>query len=189
LTDVPTTVKPARVIGAANWVTLGRIAVVPLFVALAYADSDGAAVTAFFIFGLASASDKLDGYLARRDGTTSRVGAFLDPLADKLLVGAALVVLVDTRDFPLWAALVIAAREVAVQILRIRVVRAGGDLPASPAAKTKTLLQLVMVLWWLLPLEDIFWVHWTLLAAAVGSTVWSGAEYVVRTRAPQEVAR
>lgn len=181
--------KPARVIGAANWVTLGRIALVPLFVAFAYGDSDGLAVAAFFTFGIASASDKLDGYLARRDGSMSRVGAFLDPLADKLLVGAALVVLVDARDFPLWAAIVIAVREVAVQILRIRVVSAGGTLPASSAAKTKTLLQLVMVLWWLLPWEDVFWAHWVLLGAAVAATLWSGAEYFARAGRPQEVAR
>jgi CDP-diacylglycerol---glycerol-3-phosphate 3-phosphatidyltransferase len=160
-----------------NWITVARIVLVPVFVVLAYTNSDAAAVASFFVFGIAGASDILDGYLARKHGTVSRAGQFLDPLADKLLVGAALVVLVDTRAFPLWAAIVIAVREVAVQWLRISVVRGGRDLPASPAAKLKTLSQLSMVGWWLLPWNDQNPGHWLIFAVAVGATVWSGFEY------------
>ena len=165
-----------------NAITIARIAMVPAFVLLAYADSRAAAVGAFFVFGVASASDAVDGYIARRHGTISRVGKFLDPLADKLLVGAALVVLVDAQGFPLWAALVIALREIAVQILRIQIVRSGGDMPASAAAKAKTASQIAMVGWWLLPWGERNLGHWALMALAVATTVWSGVEYFVNSR-------
>lgn len=163
-----------------NWITIARICLVPVFVFLAYSTSHVGAIASFFVFGVASASDGLDGYLARRHGTVSRAGKFLDPLADKLLVGAALWVLVDTRSFPLWAALVIAVREVAVQWLRTRIVRGGQDLPASPAAKVKTMAQLAMVGWWLLPWNDRNIGHWLLLGLAVAVTLWSGIEYFVQ---------
>ena len=165
-----------------NGITVARIALVPVFLFLAYQESGAMRVASFFVFLVASASDIVDGYLARRHETVSRVGKFLDPLADKLLVGAALVVLVDARSFPLWAALVIAAREAAVQVLRIRIVRTGADMPASFAAKMKTFSQLAMVSWWLLPWDERNLGHWALLAFAVGTTVWSGAEYFLRAR-------
>lgn len=162
---------------APNAVTLARIALVPLFVVLGYGDTSATAVAAFIVFGVASGTDKLDGFLARRAGTITRLGQFLDPLADKLLVGAALVVLVSTRGFPLWVALVIAAREVAVQWLRTRIVARGGTLPASPAAQLKTALQVAMVSWWLLPWERPNAGHWLLLACALTATLWSGLVY------------
>ena len=163
-----------------NAITIGRIALVPLFVFLAYGDTDGAALAAFGVFVVASGSDFLDGYLARKSSIITRAGEFLDPLADKLLVGAALYALVATRSFPLWAALVIGAREVIIQILRIRIVSTGGTLPASHLAKLKTVLQICMVSWWLLPWEDVGFAHWWWLAAAVIATVASGAEYFTK---------
>lgn len=166
-----------------NAITVARILLVPLFVALAYGDTDAAAVGAFAVFFLASASDSLDGYLARKHQIISRAGEFLDPLADKLLVGAALYVLVDTRAFPLWAALVIAVREVAVQVFRTNIVRSGGTLPASSWGKAKTVLQIVMVCWWLLPWEDTNVGHWLLLGSALIATLWSGAQYFRRHEA------
>ena len=161
-----------------NAITVARIALVPLFLVFAYQDRASAAYTALALFLVASLSDLVDGYLARRDDTTTKVGEFLDPLADKLLVGAALLVLVDERAFPLWAALVIGVREVVIQIWRIRVVNAGGRLPASRFAKLKTALQIVMVSWWLLPWESISIVHHGLMAAALIATVLSGIEYL-----------
>jgi len=160
-----------------NWITVGRIALVPVFLILAYGDSGSAAVGAFATFTVASISDSLDGYLARRGDLVSRLGQFLDPLADKLLVGAALVALVATRDFPLWAALIIATREVAVQWLRTQIVHRGGALPASRAAKLKTVIQVGMVSWWLLPWDARNAGHWLWVAAALAWTMWSGAEY------------
>lgn len=165
-----------------NAITIARIALVPLFVLFAYTDTTGGAVAAFVVFLVASLSDFVDGYLARRSGIITRVGEFLDPLADKLLVGAALWALVDTREFPLWAAAVIAVREVVIQVLRIRIVNAGGTLPASSLAKLKTVFQIVMVCWWLLPWESRSVVHWALMIAAVAVTVASGVEYFTARR-------
>jgi CDP-diacylglycerol--glycerol-3-phosphate 3-phosphatidyltransferase len=164
-----------------NSITLGRILLVPVFLVLAYQHTTSGAVGAFVVFVIASVSDRVDGHLARRMQTVSRMGEFLDPLADKLLIGAALVVLVATRPFPLWAAVVIAVREVAVQALRIKIVNSGGTLPASPAAKYKTALQVTMVGWWLLPWQVNFF-HWVLLAAVLATTLWSGGEYFFEAR-------
>ncbi len=169
-----------------NWITVARIALIPVFLVLASRDSDAAAVGAFVVFLVASLSDSLDGYLARRHQTVSRMGQFLDPTADKLLIGAALVVLVATREFPIWAAVLIALREVAVQILRTQIVSGGGTLPASPVAKSKTVVQISMVCWWLLPWRATNIGHWAWLAAALLTTLWSGAEYFVRASAKTE---
>jgi CDP-diacylglycerol---glycerol-3-phosphate 3-phosphatidyltransferase len=173
-------------VNLANTITVGRLLLVPVFLALAYSRSDSAIVAALVVFVVASASDSLDGYIARRSGTITRTGQFLDPLADKVLVVAALVVLVDNRGFPVVAAAVIFLRELAVQILRNRIVAAGNDLPASLAAKVKTVLQVAMVSWWLLPWGRTTAVHWLLLGAAVVATLLSGAQYFVRFLAVRE---
>jgi CDP-diacylglycerol--glycerol-3-phosphate 3-phosphatidyltransferase len=172
-----------------NSITVGRVFLVPVFVALSYKSSTTAAIWAFVIFLVASLSDFVDGYLARRTSAESRAGEFLDPLADKLLVGAALFVLVDTRGFPLWAALVIGAREIAVQVLRTRIVQRGGTLPASAAAKIKTMVQIFMVGWWLLPWDDVNFAHWALLAGVIVTTLWSGYEYFATADRAKEVVR
>jgi CDP-diacylglycerol--glycerol-3-phosphate 3-phosphatidyltransferase len=169
-----------------NWITVGRIALIPLFLVLALGHSTVAALTAFAVFVIASATDTLDGRLARQRGETTRAGSFLDPLADKLLLASALVVLVGDRSFPLWAAVVIAVREVAVQLLRTQIVRGGGDLPASPAGKMKTVLQGIMVGWWLLPWERNPG-HWVLLGVVLVVTLWSGGEYFMRAQMVRKV--
>ncbi len=176
----------SSVMNLPNAITVIRILLIPVFVLASYGDTDASAVIAFLTFLVASLSDSLDGYLARRAGTTTAVGEFLDPLADKLLVGAALVVLVDTRGFPLWAAVIIAVREVAVQMLRTRIVTTGGALPASAAGKTKTVLQISMIGWWLLPWSEHNLGHWVLMGAALVATVWSGAQYFRRHEARHE---
>lgn len=178
----------ARRMNLPNAITLARIALVPVFLYFAWGEGTGPAVVAFLVFLVASLSDSLDGYLARRAGTISRAGQFLDPLADKLLVGAALVALVATRGFPLWAALVIAFRELAVQVLRIQIVRGGADLPASSAAKWKTVTQITMVCWWILPWPAPNPGHWIILAATLVVTIRSGIAYFFRAQqVPEEV--
>jgi CDP-diacylglycerol---glycerol-3-phosphate 3-phosphatidyltransferase len=179
----------------ANVVTFGRIALVPFFVALMYADTRGSAAgpaqaspwLAIVIFVVASLTDSLDGYLARRNNQVTRLGIFLDPLADKLLVGAALVVLVAFRGFPLWAALIIAVRELAVSLLRSAALRRGRSMPASRFGKAKTAIQLPMVVAWLLPRSAPGW-EWMAVVqdvsvlVAVAFTILSGAQYFMRTR-------
>lgn len=169
-----------------NAITTARLFLVPVFLCLCYAGSEETALAGLGVFVVASLSDSLDGYLARRSGLVTKLGQFLDPLADKILVVAALVVLVDKRMFPLWAAVAILLREAAVQLLRNRIVVNGGTLPASAAAKAKTVLQIVMVSWWLAPWEANP-IHWVLLALALMATVWSGVEYFVRHSREREV--
>ena len=171
-----------------NIITIARIACVPVFVYAGLGDSDLASWVSFTIFVAASISDQIDGYIARKRNLVTKLGQFLDPLADKLLVGAALVVLVADRRFPLWAAIVIAVRELAVQILRTQIVRGGGNLPASPAAKVKTVTQIVMVSWWLLPWSGPNLSHWILLGIALVTTLLSGVRYFVRAQNVEEAS-
>ena len=171
-----------------NAISLGRVVLVPVFLAFAFGDSRVARVTAFLVFLVASLSDIVDGYLARKNSQITRLGQFLDPTADKLLVGAALVALVVERGFPLWAAIILGVREVAVQILRTRLVNAGGTLPASGAAKAKTTLQILLVSWWLLPWPGINVGHGVLLGLALVTSVVSGTEYFVHARHAKKVA-
>ncbi len=171
-----------------NAITIARIALIPVFLILAFRDSNAATAAALVVFLVASLSDYIDGYIARRDETVSRAGQFLDPTADKLLVGAALIVIVVERSFPIWAALLLAAREVVVQVVRTNIVRAGGTLPASPVGKIKTFSHVVMVVWWLLPWEQPNIVHWLLLGEALIFSFVSGAEYVMRRPKKQHVS-
>ena len=169
-----------------NAITVARIVLVPLFLYFAYQDTTSGAVTAFVLFVGLSLSDSLDGYLARRWEIITRAGQFLDPTADKLLIGAALWVLVDDRHFPLVVALLIAFREIAVQILRTQIVSGGGTLPASGMGKLKTFLQVWMVSWWLLPFDERNVGHWMLTGAALAVTLWSGLVYFVEFRKQRE---
>ena len=171
-----------------NTITVARVVMVPFFLMFAFGESTADRITAFVIFLVASLSDILDGYLARKNNQISRLGQFLDPTADKLLVGAALVALVMERRFPLWAAIVLGLREVAVQILRTGIVNAGGTLPASPAAKAKTVLQIVLVSWWLLPWGGINVIHGILLGLALVVSVISGTEYFTTAKRVRTIA-
>lgn len=173
---------------AANAVTWIRIALIPVFVYFMYETGDSSrmtapAWTALAIYLVATLSDYLDGYLARRMDVVTRSGQFLDPLADKFLVGAALVGLIAFKDFPLWAALVIVVREVAIVTLRSAAMRRGNSMPAGKHAKYKTTVQLVMVLFWLFPRAG-FWVtvQDVLMWAAVAITAYSGIRYGLLSR-------
>lgn len=149
-----------------------------------------AAYAAAAIFVVAAATDGLDGYLARRDRSITRLGQWLDPLADKLLVAAPIVALVVVDVFPLWAAVVIVAREFGVSVLRAWLGTRGRAMPASGWGKVKTAAQMLVVILYLLPdlgavAKDVrFW----LLVVAVALTVWSGLDYAIkafrRERAP-----
>lgn len=173
----------------ANVLTFGRIALTPLFVYLMYAgearpSSAAVPVLAIAVFAAAALSDSLDGYLARRQGRISALGQFLDPLADKLLVGAALVTLVALREFPVWAAAVIFAREIVVSVLRSAALRRGRSMPASLSGKIKTAMQIPMVMLWLLPRAGaVRAAQDAAVYLAVGLTLLSGARYLARARA------
>lgn len=167
----------------ANMVTWARVALIPVFVYLMYQAGPTRQMTtelwlAVGVYLLATFSDYLDGYLARRLNVITPMGQFLDPLADKFLVLAALICMNLFRGFPVWATVVIVIREVAIVMLRSAAMRRGNSMPAAHHAKNKTALQLVMVLAWLFPRTGMLIpVQDVLLYAGVAITVYSGVRY------------
>jgi CDP-diacylglycerol---glycerol-3-phosphate 3-phosphatidyltransferase len=167
-----------------NALTLLRILLIPPVVVLTVRDTAASSWFAFVAFGVAALTDGIDGYVARRMELVSSAGQFLDPIADKMLVTAAMIALVVVERFPAWAAAVIVVREVAVSALRYVASRRGRGFPASLAGKAKTGAQLVAVLMYILPLGSAWSpLKHTFLGLAVGLTVWSGLDYF--RRAPQ----
>lgn len=143
-----------------------------------------AAYVAAVVFVVGAATDRLDGYLARRFASATRTGAWLDPLADKLFVLAPVVALTAEDRFPLWATIVFVVREAAISILRAWLGRHGRSMPATSLGQWKTALQMLAILLYLLPLAtSLDPVRMGVLIAAVALTVWSGVDYLVRVRA------
>jgi CDP-diacylglycerol---glycerol-3-phosphate 3-phosphatidyltransferase len=152
-------------------------------VVLILAQTRPASYAAAAVFLAGGFSDGLDGYLARRHGMSTRTGAWLDPLSDKLLIAAPILTLTAIGGFPLWGAVAILAREVAVTALRIARGTRGTSMPASRIAKVKTVAQLAAVFLYLLPLSDGFDpLRLAVLAAAVAVTLYSGMDYFLRAR-------
>ena len=118
---------------------------IPLFIYLAYQANPLASLLAGALFAIAAISDVLDGWLARRTGQITIIGKFLDPLADKLIVMAAMVMLVRLGRFPAWVAIVLLSREFAVTGLRQIAASEGMVIAAGQEGKWKTALQLVGV--------------------------------------------
>jgi len=136
-----------------NSITLGRIFLVPLLVVVLLTSFDGRKVLGVSnemlgaaIFGLASLTDWLDGFLARRRGQVTGIGQWMDPLADKLLVTAALISLVQLDRAPAWMVAVILGRELSVTVLRSMIHARGQNLPASPLGKIKMAAQVTAIL-------------------------------------------
>jgi CDP-diacylglycerol--glycerol-3-phosphate 3-phosphatidyltransferase len=168
---------PSALATPANLITIGRLVLtVPLLVMVV---DTGASWPAVVLWTLLCVTDGIDGLLARRQGTT-RSGAFLDPLADKVLVLGALFALVANDTFWWLPVAIITVRELGIQGLRSYWGKRGLAIPASPLAKAKTVVQEVAVGFGLAPLiaDDHTWVATTLLWAAVVLTVVSGAQYL-----------
>ena len=165
----------------ANILTLSRILLAPpLFAIILMADDTRGASWAAFAIGLFVAiTDNLDGKLARRQGTT-RSGAFLDPLADKIVVLGVMVCLVRVDRYWWVPVALIAARELAVSVWRTYWARRGVSIPARRSAKYKTLVQgIALLLAVLPPLEDADAFHAVMLWTAVGFTLLTGAQYAL----------
>ena len=158
----------------------------PILVLLILSPSRAASYLGAALFVVAAASDGVDGYLARRHETTSRLGQWLDPLADKILVTAPIVTLTAVGRFPLWATAVIVAREFAVSALRAWLGTRGRAMPASWWGKVKTAAQMLAVLLYLLPDlgESVESVRFLILVAAVVLTALSGLDYFLRAVRP-----
>ena len=179
----------------ANTITIARILLIPVFLVLLlgglpepYGDIAAAAV-----FILAAATDKLDGYVARRSKQITTLGQFLDPLADKLLIAAALIALVSQGRIAAWVAMLIIGREVAVSVLRIVGVSQGVSIPADKYGKLKTVLQIVYVVYVLVPTDRIAElihvstdvatiIQWILAGVVVVVTLASGVRYFMNAR-------
>ena len=177
----------------ANKLTVIRIFLVPVFlVFIAVNDIPYGKTIATIIFIIAALTDKLDGYIARSRNQVTRFGKFMDPLADKLLVTAALISLVELQVIPTWVAMVIIAREFAVTGLRAVAAAEGIVIAASPLGKAKTVTQIVAIIIALINLNNV-----TILSipkncisiltnitmgAAVIITIVSGVDYFVKNK-------
>jgi CDP-diacylglycerol--glycerol-3-phosphate 3-phosphatidyltransferase len=175
-------VKPLG-LGWPNVLSIGRIALIPIVVVLLGTDHAATRWLAVVVFVVGALSDLVDGYLARRHEMTTAVGAWLDPLSDKLFVIAPAVALTVNGDFPWWATAVIVLREVAVSLLRWRLDQRGVSMPASRAGKAKTLSQILAVGSAIAPLPSGFDpLVLTVVVLAVILTVASGLEYLFTER-------
>jgi len=159
-----------------NVLTVVRIMLVPVLVVALLGNTPDGDVFAAIVFAVASLTDFADGYIARSSGSVTTFGKLMDPLADKLLVIAALVVLVSLDRLAAWVAMVIIAREFAVTVLRVGATQAGVVIPASPLGKLKTCLQIAAILALIAFRDDPTWVN-LLVYAAVAVTVLSGLDY------------
>jgi len=170
-----------------NALTVIRLFLVPVFVVVASAgferDDQAWQAWAALIFLAAAITDLLDGELARRTGKVTSFGKIADPIADKALTGAALIVLSWFDLLPWWVTVVIIVREVAVTALRFWVIR-HGVMAASRGGKLKTALQIVAITLYLLPLASgAVIVAQVVMAAAVIVTLLTGVDYGLRARA------
>ncbi|UXA19963.1 CDP-diacylglycerol--glycerol-3-phosphate 3-phosphatidyltransferase [Mycobacterium sp. SMC-4] len=175
-------VPRARVANLANALTGVRFVLVPVFLLALFA-GDGHEtfwrVTAFVVFVTAVITDHLDGALARSYGMVTEFGTLADPLADKALIGAALIGLSVLGDLPWWVTVVILVRELGVTALRFVVLRRG-VIPASRGGKLKTLVQAVAIGLFVLPLGGAWLTGaWVIMAIAVVLTVLTGVDYFV----------
>jgi CDP-diacylglycerol--glycerol-3-phosphate 3-phosphatidyltransferase len=166
-----------------NVLTLLRILLVPvLVVALGTEAAEGGSEIAAAVFVIASLTDGLDGYIARSRQSITTFGKVMDPVADKLLIAAALLTLVSLDRVDAWVAMIVIAREFAVSGLRIAAGQQGVVIPASGLGKIKTIVQSAAVLALIAaPDPDAVWVV-ALVYAMVATTILSGADYFLNFR-------
>lgn len=177
-----------------NILTLSRIVAVPVVVVLLLFESKQACFWAAIVFLAASLTDWLDGYLARKWEIVTVLGKFLDPLADKLIVMAALIMLIPLDRVPAWAVFIILARDIIVSGIRSIASSEGIVIDASPLGKYKTIFQMIALVALLLHYEYywFFGVQFDFLYASMHNvgivifyialllTVWSGVDYFAK---------
>jgi len=183
-----------KILNLPNILTMLRIAAIPLLAVLLTSQSRSAGFWAAAVFAVASVTDWLDGYLARRMGIVTVFGKFLDPIADKLIVMAALIMILPFGRVPAWMVLVILGREIIITGLRGIASSEGIVIPASDLGKFKTIFQIVAILGLLLHFNYnwFFGIDHPLLQVNMHNigmfylwiatllTVWSGVDYLVR---------
>jgi nicotinamide-nucleotide amidase len=186
-----------RKLGLANWITLVRMTFIPVFLVLLLGEfgspaswGDWRPWLAAAVFTVLAATDAVDGYVARTRNEVTTFGKFIDPLADKLLVTAALIGLVQLGSLPGWVAIVIIGRELIVSGLRMVAVAEGVVIAASPWGKVKTWFQIIALVMFILKGTPVFapWsdaanvAAWVVMSAALLLTVWSAADYFYHAR-------
>jgi CDP-diacylglycerol--glycerol-3-phosphate 3-phosphatidyltransferase len=186
--------QPHQILNLPNILTMARIAVIPLLALLLTSPSRSAGFWAAALFAVASITDWLDGYLARRMGIVTIFGKFLDPIADKLIVMAALIMILPFNRVPAWMVLTILGREIIITGLRGIASSEGIVIQASDLGKYKTIFQIVAILGLVLHYDYswFFGISHTLLTVnmhnvgmiylwiATVLTIWSGVDYLIR---------
>jgi CDP-diacylglycerol--glycerol-3-phosphate 3-phosphatidyltransferase len=169
-----------------NVLTMIRILLVPVLVVALLDKTHGGDLLAAIVFATASLTDAIDGYLARARNSITTFGKLMDPIADKLLIIAALVALVSLDRVQAWVAMVIIAREFAVTVLRMAATQQGVVLAAGPLGKLKTIMQVIAVMALIAFHGHPLWVS-LLVYATVAITVFSGADvfFGLRRRATE----
>ena|SRR5690554_5215263 len=170
----------------ANKITIFRVAMVPVFLLVLYSDLNNSHIIAGIIFIFASLTDTLDGYLARSRNLITNFGKFVDPLADKILVSAALISLVEMGKIPGWIVVVIIAREFTITGFRVLAASEGVTIAASSLGKFKTITQLLGIILVLfnnypfagvgIPMDKI------MIYLAFFFTVLSGIDYIAKNK-------
>ena len=180
MTEAPPRVSPWNI---ANYLTVLRLLLVPVFLAFLLADEGehaGYRLAAAGVFLLAALTDRVDGQLARSRGLITSFGTLADPIADKALIGAALIGLSLLDELPWWVTVLVLVREIGVTLLRFVVIR-HGVMPAGRGGKLKTVLQTVAITLYLLPLTGALHVaSAVVMGIAVLLTVVTGIEIVVK---------
>ena len=165
----------------ANQLTLLRMALIPVFLGVLYAGFPGSRYWALGVFIAASLTDLLDGYIARHYNQITNFGKFMDPLADKVLVLAAMIWFVETGVMPAWAVIIVVARELAVTGMRLLAAAGGKVIAAGKSGKVKTATTMVCLVVMFFPVPDVVDIICT--ALIVITTVYSGAEYFIQNKA------
>jgi len=167
----------------ASKITLVRVAFIPVYMLLMYMSGGQSGIwmwCAFALFVIASLTDFLDGYIARKYNQVSDFGKFLDPLADKLLTIAAMVMFCEWDGrFPAWALMIVLTREFAVTGLRLIAVGKGNVIAAGWSGKIKTACTMIG-LSVLMVFPSVQWLCWAVVGVIVVTTVYSGVEYFIQ---------
>ena len=166
----------------ASKITLVRVAFIPVFMVLMYlsgGESNLYMWISLAVFVIASLTDYLDGYIARKYKQVSDFGKFLDPLADKLLTIAAMTMFCEWGAFPAWALMIVLAREFAVTGLRLVAVGKGKVIAAGWSGKVKTASTMIG-LCVLMGFPTVVLLQWIVMAVIVVTTVYSGVEYFIQ---------
>ena len=164
----------------ANKLTLLRMALIPVFLLVLYSNIPYARYIALGIFILASLTDFLDGYIARHYNQITNFGKFMDPLADKVLVMAAMCWFVERGQMPGWALAIVLLREFAVSGMRLVAVEQGKVIAAAWSGKIKTASTMVCLCLMMLPIPAVL--NTACIAVIVLTTVYSGIEYFIKNR-------